>query len=145
MREQRVARAERGLREQRVESHWGVSRLTCWMLWLSDPEFSPRSRVLSKFSRSFALTQYLSHPSLTPQVTRQFFFGQLDLQSKKLSRRIGGFSSPLAIMVRAYKSQSSRNVPCADYRPCADYLESQQMSKSGRHDGACLLLLSAVS
>jgi len=40
---------------------------------------------------------------------------------------------------KADKSQSSRHIPCAVH------LESQQMSRSGRHDGACLLLLSTVS
>jgi hypothetical protein len=40
---------------------------------------------------------------------------------------------------KADKSQSSRHIPCAVH------LESLQILKSGRHDGACLLLLSAVS
>ena len=39
----------------------------------------------------------------------------------------------------ADKSQSSRHIPCAVH------LESLQILKSGRHDGACLLLLSALS
>ena len=40
---------------------------------------------------------------------------------------------------RADKSLGSRHIQCAYY------LESLQILKSGRHDGACLLLLSAVS
>ena len=39
----------------------------------------------------------------------------------------------------ADKSQSSRHIPCAVHLVC------QQILKSGRHDGACLLLLSALS
>jgi len=40
---------------------------------------------------------------------------------------------------KADKSQSSRHIPCAVH------LESLEILKSGRHDGACLLLLSVVS
>ena len=40
---------------------------------------------------------------------------------------------------RGDKSQSSRHIPCAFH------LESKQLYMSGRHDGACLPLLSAVT
>ena len=40
---------------------------------------------------------------------------------------------------KADKTQSSRHIPCAVH------LESLQILNSGRHDGACLLLFSAVS
>jgi hypothetical protein len=39
----------------------------------------------------------------------------------------------------ADKNQSSRHIPCAVHLVC------QEILKSGRHDGACLLLLSALS
>jgi glycerol uptake facilitator-like aquaporin len=72
-----------------------------------------RPRVLSKFSRSFALTQYLSHPPVTPKVTRQNYFWQLDFQSKKLLQRTGGFVFPLVIMGQPKESRSRLGFPGA--------------------------------
>jgi hypothetical protein len=42
-------------------------------------------------------------------------------------------------LYKADKSQGSRHIQCAVH------LESLEILKSGRHDGACLLLLSVVS
>ena len=50
-----------------------------------------------------------------------------------------GLMSGLVGWDKADKSQVSRHIPRAVH------LESLQILKSGRHDGACLLLLSAVS
>ena len=58
-------------------------------------------------------------------------------QSKMLA--MNALLSAASCLDRADKSLGSRHIQCAYY------LESLQILKSGRHDGACLLLLSAVS
>jgi hypothetical protein len=56
------------------------------------------------------------------------------------SGRLRGHTHLLSLCLdKADKSQSSRHIPCAVH------LESLEILKSGRHDGACLLLLSVVS
>ncbi len=65
-------------------------------------------------------------------------FSQLEIDGFQSAARFHRlFNKRTRAMTKPTKS--SRHIPCAVHP------ESQQMSKSGQHDGACLLRLSAMS